>query len=210
MKSIRTIFPRLRRGAFLAGAALAFAMTAASCATTRPVAYKLDVIPEAKARTEIVTPLLVTLRDFGNNMAALMLTDYRFVDMKETGSGVYLYRFDGTNQKLPRHAYIVFRLEGSPSITTNLGEKNYILLDGGSIGLVPADEPAIVANGKFTLQFTKSDFREAFNPWVIGEKGSYPEQLLLWLKNPASKDADMKNLASLLTSAFPKIVYKMN
>lgn len=210
MKSIRTSFSRLRRGAFLSGAALALAMMAASCATTQPVAYKLDVIPEAKARTEIVLPLLTTLRDFGNNMAALMLTDYRFAEMKETGGGAYLYRFDRTSQKLPRHAYIVFRLEGSPAITTNLGERNYILLDGGSIGLVPADEPAIVANGKFTLQFTKSDFREAFNPWVIGEKGSYPEQLLLWLKNPATKDADMKNLASLLKSAFPRIIYKMN
>lgn len=179
----------------------------ASCAATKPVIYKLDGIPEAKARTDLILPLLSTLRDFGNNMATLMLTDYRFKEIQETGNGAYLYRFDGTNQKLPRHAYIVFRLEGKPAITTNLGEKNYILLDGGSIGLVPADSPAMVANGKFALQFTKSDFREAFNPWVIGEKGSYPEQLLLWFKNPATKDEDMKRLASLLTSAFPRIAY---
>ncbi|MFA5852909.1 MAG: hypothetical protein WC820_09410 [Spirochaetales bacterium] len=184
---------------------LALALT--SCAVTKPVVYKLDGIPEAKARTELILPLLTTLRDFGNNMAALMLTDYRFKEIQETGNGAYLYRFDGTNQKLPRYAYLVFRLEGKPAITTNLGEKNYILLDGGSIGLVPTDSPATVASGKFALQFTKSDFREAFNPWVIGEKGSYPEQLLLWFKNPTTKDEDMRRLASLLTSAFPRIRY---
>ncbi len=189
-------------------ALLAIAMIATSCATTQPVVYELDKIPEAKAKTDLVPPLLTTLRDFGNNMAALMLTDYSFTEIKETGDGAYLYRFDGTNPKLPRYAYIVFRLEGSPAITTNSGEKNYILLDGGSIGLVPADEPATIAGGKFALQFTKSDFREAFNPWVIGEKGSYPEQLLLWFKNPVTKDDDMKRLASLLTSAFPRLTYK--
>jgi len=193
-----------------AGSALFIALVAmamSSCATTQTVVYTMEKIPQAKARTELVAPLLTTLRDFGNNMAALMLTDYRFAEIKETGKGAYLYRFDGTNPKLPRYAYIVFRLEGSPAISTNLGAKNYILLDGGSIGLVPSDEPAVVSNGKFTLQFTKSAFREAFNPWVIGEKGSYPEQLLLWLKNPATKDDDMKRLASLLLGAFPQISY---
>ena len=182
-------------------------MTVFSCATTSPVRYTLEKIPPAKARTGLITPLLGTLRDFGNTMASLMLTDYRFADIGETGDGAYLYRFDGTNPKLPRHAYIVFRLEGSPSISTNAGAKNYILLDGGSIGLVPSDEPATISNGKFTLRFTKSDFREAFNPWAVGEKGSYPEQLLLWFKNPATKDEDMKLLASLLTSAFSQIAY---
>lgn len=188
-------------------ALFALIVALASCAETKPIVYKLESIPEAKARTELILPLLTTLRDFGNNMAALMLTDYRFKEIQETGNGAYLYRFDGTNQKLPRYAYLVFRLEGKPAITTNLGERNYILLDGGSIGLVPVDTPATVANGKFALQFTKSDFREAFNPWVIGEKGSYPEQLLLWFKNPATKDEDMRRLASLLTSAFPRIAY---
>lgn len=188
-------------------ALLALVIGLASCAVTKPVVYTLEGIPEAKARTDLILPLLTTLRDFGNNMAAFMLTDYRFKEIRETGDGAYLYRFDGTNQKLPRYAYMVFRLEGKPSLTTNLGDKNYILLDGGSIGLVPTDEPATLANGKFTLLFTKSQFREAFNPWVIGEKGSYPEQLLLWFKNPATKDEDMKRLASLLTSAFPRIKY---
>ena len=200
---------RLHKASALFARAALFALVAAlaSCAVTKPVVYKLDGIPEPKARTEVILPLLTTLRDFGNNMAALMLTDYRFKEIQETGNGAYLYRFEGTNQKLPRYAYIVFRLEGKPAITTNLGEKNYILLDGGSIGLVPADSPATIANGKFALQFTKSDFREAFNPWVIGEKGSYPEQLLLWFKNPATKDEDMRRLASLITSAFPRIKY---
>lgn len=207
MKRIHSSRAAVAGAAAASIAAMLLIMTIASCATTKPVVYKLDVIPEAKAKTDLVQPLLVTLRDFGNNMAALMLTDYRFKELKETGNGAYLYRFDGTNQKLPRYAYIIFRLEGKPAITTNLGERNYILLDGGSIGLVPSDEPAVIANGTFTLQFTKSDFREAFNPWVIGQKGSYPEQLLLWLKNPATKDADMQRLASLLTSAFPRIRY---
>ena len=195
----------IRSGFFATLAAIV--MTIVSCATTQPVVYTMEKIPQAKARTELVAPLLTTLRDFGNTMAALMLTDYRFAGVEETGKGAYLYRFDGTNQKLPRHAYIVFRLEGSPAISTNAGAKNYILLDGGSIGLVPSDEPATISNGKFTLQFTKSDFREAFNPWVVGEKGSYPEQLLLWLKNPATKDDDMKRLSSLLLSAFPQLSY---
>jgi hypothetical protein len=136
-------------------AMVGFLIGAVSCATTTPVAYSLEAIPEAKARADIVQPLLTVLRDFGNNMAALMLTDYRFKEMKETGNGAYLYRFESASPKLPKYAYLIFRLEGSPSITTNLGERNYILLDGGSIGLVPADEPAAIANGAFTLQFTK-------------------------------------------------------
>lgn len=179
-----------------------------SCVSTTSVVLPIEKIPEKKARTDLILPLLETLRDFGNTMAALMLSDYRFAGMEETSAGAYLYRFDSSNPKLPPYAYIVFRLEGSPSLSTNRGTKNYILIDGGSVGLVPADRPAIVSAGGFDLAFTASSFREAFNPWVIGKKGSYPEQIMLWFKDPGTKDARMKDLASLLLGAFPKLMYK--
>jgi len=178
-----------------------------ACVSTKPVVLKLDKIPLQKARIAIATPFLENLRDFGNNMAKLMLTDYRFHSLKSTDTGVYLYRYDTKNPKLPKYAYIVFRLEGSPSIKTNAGEKNNILLDGGSFGLVPADEPAQITKNRFKLQFTKTGFMEAFNPYCIGERGSYPTQVFLWFKNPETKDESMKNMATLLLSAFPQITY---
>jgi hypothetical protein len=178
-----------------------------ACVSTKPVVLKIDKLPEQKARTELAMPFLQNLRDFGNNMATLVLTDYRFQSIEEAGEGAYLYRFDTMNTKLPKHAYLVFRLEGRPSLTTNVGEKNNILLEGGSFCLVPVDEPAIVNAGGFKLHFTKTGFREAFNPWCIGERGTYPNQLLLWFKNPATKDESMKNIATLMLSAFPQLTY---
>ena len=195
---------------FIFAIALCAALCAAlsSCSTAKPVTLTLEPIPQEKAKQELIRPLLATLRDFGNAMAGIMLDSYRFVSIAEAGKGDYLYRFDAADSRYPRHAYIVIRLGTSPSIATNRGDKDYILLDSGSIGLVPTDSPAIVSGGSFSLAFTKGDFREAFNPWVIGARGSYPEQLLLWFKNPATKDEDMRRLASLLKSAFPAIAYK--
>ncbi len=195
-----------RLAAHLAVAVLLISMI--SCVSTKTITFSVDRVPEKKARTDLIAPLLGTLRDFGNNMAVLMLKDYRFQDIQETGGGAYLYRFDATSEKLPKYAYIVFRLEGRPSISTNVGSKNYIMLDGASLGLVPADEPAVLKDGGFRLQFTKTKFVEAFNPFVIGDRGTYPEQLLLWFKNPSTKDADMKTMATLLLSAFPRLSYK--
>jgi len=185
----------------------ALLLLTSACVSTKPVVLTIDRLPEQKARTQIVMPFLQNLSDFGNNMAKLMLTDYRFLGVETAGEGAYLYRFDTMNPKLPRHAYLVFRLEGRPLLTTNVGEKNNILLDGGSFCLVPVDNPAIVSNGGFKLQFTKTSFREAFNPWCIGERGTYPNQLLLWFKNPATKDESMKNMATLMLSAFPQLTY---
>ena len=185
----------------------ALLLLASACVSTKPIALVIDKLPEQKARAELAIPLLQNLRDFGNNMAALMLTDYRFHGIEQAGEGAYLYRFDTMNPKLPKHAYLVFRLEGRPSLTTNVGEKNNILLDGGSFCLVPVDELAVVKGGGFKLQFTKTGFREAFNPWCIGERGTYPTQLLLWFKNPATKDESMKNIATLMLSAFPQLTY---
>lgn len=182
-------------------------LSTSACVSTRPIVLKIDKLSEQNARTELATPFLQNLRDFGNNLATLVLTDYRFYDFKEAGEGAYLYRFDTMNPKLPKHAYLVFRLEGRPSLTTNVGEKNNILLEGGSFGLVPVDEPAVVNGGGFKLHFTKTGFREAFNPWCIGERGTYPNQLLLWFKNPATKDESMKNIATLMLSAFPQLTY---
>jgi hypothetical protein len=195
-----------RLSAFLAFAALLLIINA--CVSTKPVTLQINKLPEQKARTELITPFLENLRDFGNNLAALMLKDYRFQDIKEAGKGAYLYRFDTKNPKLPKHVYLVFRLEGHPSLTTNIGEKNSILLEGGSFCLVPVDEPAVVTGGGFKLQFTKTGFMEAFNPWCIGERGTYPTQLLLWFKNPATKDESMRNIATLMFSAFPQLTYK--
>lgn len=178
-----------------------------SCVTTRPTSLALDILDRDVARAELPLALLIGLKDFGNNMAAIMLSEYQYYGFEETGKGAYLYRYDATTAKFPAHAYIILRLEGSPSISTNVGEKNYIQLDAGSIGLVPTDAPATVSNGKFSILFTKTGFIEAFNPWVIGEPGTYPTQLLLWFKNPATKDEDARNVASLLTSAFPEVTY---
>ena len=189
-------------------AVLAAGLLAASCATASPIALSLDKLPQTQARADLAPKLLANLRDFGNNMAAAMLKDYKFAAITETSSGTCLYRYEALNASVPKYAYIVLRLEGSPSITTNSGDKNYIMLDSGSIGLVPADEPAVINGSRFTLKFTTSGYREAFNPFVIGDKGSYPEQLLLWFKNPATKDRDMLAMASLLTSAFPQVRYK--
>lgn len=194
----------MKRSAILALACLLFL---GSCVTTRPTSLALDIIDRDKARAELPHALLIGLKDFGNKMAALMLTEYQYYGFEETGTGAYLYRFDATTSKVPKHAYLVLRLEGEPSISTNVGEKNYIQLDKGSIGLVPTDEPALVSKGKFSMLFTKSGFMEAFNPWVIGEPGSYPTQLLLWFGNPATKDEDTRRVASLFTSAFPNVKY---
>jgi hypothetical protein len=204
--------------ASLSGLALAAALCAtlcallcaalSSCSTAKPVALQLESIPQEKARRELARPLLAALRDFGNAMAGIMLESYRFASIAETGKGDYLYRFDAADFRYPRHAYIVVRLGASPSISTNRGGKNHILLDSGSIGLVPTDAPAVISGGSFSLAFTKGNFREAFNPWVIGARGGYPEQLLLWFSNPATKDEDIRRLASLLKSAFPAIAYK--
>jgi hypothetical protein len=187
---------------------VALMLFVSACVSTKPVVLQINRLPEQEARFELIQPFLQNLSEFGNNMAAIMLKDYFFQGLKETGRGAYLYRFDTTNPKLPKHAYLVFRLEGSPSLMTNSGEKNYIMLDGGSFGLVPVDEPAVITGGSFKLQFTRTAFREAFNPFCIGERGTYPTQLLLWFKNPATKDESMKNIATLMLSAFPQIVYR--
>ena len=202
--------PRTLLSSLMLAAAVCASLGASlsSCSTAKPISIALEPVPLEQARRELVRPLLETLRDFGNAMAGIMLESYRFVSIAETGKGDYLYRFDAADARFPRHAYIVVRLGASPSITTNRGGKNYILLDQGSIGLVPADAPAVVSGGSFSLAFAKGDFREAFNPWVIGARGSYPEQLLLWFKDPAAKDEGMRRLASLLKSAFPAIAYK--
>ena len=198
--------PRASLSCFALAAMLCAAIS--SCSTAKPVVLSLDPVPQEEARRELVRPLLETLRDFGNAMAGIMLDSYRFVSIAETGKGDYLYRFDAADSRYPRHAYIVVRLGASPSISTHRGGKNHILLESGSIGLVPTDAPAAISGGSFSLAFTKGNFREAFNPWVIGARGGYPEQLLLWFGNPATKDEDMRRLASLLKSAFPAIAYK--
>ena len=196
------------RLAFAAAFCAAYCLALSSCSTAKPVVLTLDPVPQEKARQELARPLLAALRDFGNAMAGIMLDSYRFASIADTGKGDFLFRFDAADSRYPRHAYIIVRLGASPSISTNRGAKNYIQLDSGSIGLVPTDAPAAISGGSFSLTFTKGDFREAFNPWVIGARGSYPERLLLWFGNPATKDEDMRRLASLLKSAFPAIAYK--
>lgn len=180
-----------------------------SCISTlKPVVIQIEKMPEQKARMELAVPFVQNLSDFGNNLAKLMLTDYRFEEVQNTIDGVYLYRFDRTNPSLPKHAYLVLRLEGKPSLTTNnAGPHNTILLSGGSFCLVPTDEPAVVNDRSFNMQFTKTGFREAFNPWCIGKKGSYPDELLLWFKNPSTKDENMRQIATLMLNAFPHLVY---
>lgn len=180
-----------------------------SCISTlKPVVIQIEKMPEQKARMELAVPFVQNLSDFGNNLAKLMLKDYRLEGVQNTTDGVYLYRFDRINTRLPKHAYLVLRLEGNPSLTTNAaGPHNTILLSGGSFCLVPTDEPAVVNDGSFNIQFTKSGFMEAFNPWCIGKKGTYPNELLLWFKNPTTKDENMRNIASLMLSAFPHLKY---
>ncbi|HEY9054712.1 MAG TPA: hypothetical protein VIO60_07830 [Rectinemataceae bacterium] len=182
-------------------------LLAASCSTASPVVLQLEKQPEAQAKVELAGRILSNLEAFGNNLAKAMIRDYRYVGLVETQAGAVLYRYDSLNPALPKHAYLVLRLEGSPSITTNKGDKNYILLDSGSIGLVPTDAPAVPSASGLGLAFTTTGYREAFNPFVIGQKGSYPEQILLWFKDPATKDRDMWVMASLLKSAFPRIRY---
>lgn len=180
---------------------------AGACASTQSSVLQIDRLPEKQARIDLALPLLENLRDFGNAMAAVMLKEYRFHSIEQSGRDAYLYRFDTINAQLPRHAYLVIRLEKRPSLTTKVGERNLITLDGGSFCLVPADEPAVVRGDSFKLQLTKTDFREAFNPWCIGEAGTYPTQILIWFKDPDTKDASIKKLATLLLSAFPQITY---
>lgn len=186
---------------------LIVALIVSSCVSTKLIVVNVDKIPPGKAKEDLIQPLLECLRDFGNNMARIMLSDYKFVNIHESGDGVYLYRFDTKNKALPKHAYIVFRLESSPTLSTKSGAKNYIQIDSGSIGLVPTDEPAIINGKKFKLKFTTMKFYEAFNPYVIGEKGDFPASVLLWFKDPATKDAKMTQMASLLLSAFPELKY---
>ncbi|MCE5257124.1 MAG: hypothetical protein LLF89_09810 [Spirochaetaceae bacterium] len=189
-------------------ALLAVLVLLGSCVSTKMVVVSVDKIPPGKAKQDLTQPLLECLRDFGNNMARIMLSDYKFINIHESGDGAYLYRFDTKNKDLPKHAYIVFRLEGTPTISTNVGSKNYIQIDNGSVGLVPSDEPAAINGKKFKLKFTSGNFKEAFNPYVIGEKGDYPPSIMLWFKDPATKDAKMQQMASLLLSAFPELKYK--
>ncbi len=45
------------------------------------------------------------------------------------------------------------RLDPDATITTNYGTKNNIQLDNGSVGLIPADEPAEILEYAFRLRF---------------------------------------------------------
>ena len=47
-----------------------------ACVSTKPIVLTIDKLPEQKARTELAMPFLQNLRDFGNNMAALMLSAF--------------------------------------------------------------------------------------------------------------------------------------
>jgi len=93
--------------AFVLSLALCIALLFGSCVTYKPVTVEIERIPMEQARVELIQPLLECLRDFGNNMARIMLTDYEFIELQETGAGDYLYRFDTLNPKLPKHAYIL-------------------------------------------------------------------------------------------------------
>ncbi len=193
---------------FILGVILCIALLLGSCVTYKPVTVEIEKIPMEQARIEIIQPLLECLRDFGNNMARIMLSDYKFVEIQETGAGDYLYRFDTINPKLPKYAYIVFRFDPDATITTNYGTKNNIQLDNGSVGLIPADEPAEILEYAFRLRFTTTGFMEGFNPHVIGPRGSYPDSLLFWFSDPLTKNEKTRRLASLLLSAFPELKYK--
>ena len=179
---------------------------------TRPVLLPLERRPVAQARQELARPLLENLRDFGNDLARIMLADYRFRSVTPTRDGnALLYRYDAASPGVPRHAYlVVVRFPENPrgtKLVTGVGEGTYkIGLTGASVALVAADEPAALEGNGFRLKMARG-FMEAFNPWCAVELPSCVQALNLFMKDPVTKAEQQKELAGLLLAAMPRLEY---
>lgn len=179
---------------------------------TRPVLLPLERRPMEQARQQLARPLLENLRDFGNNLARVMLADYRFRSVTPTRDGnALLYRYDAASPGVPRHAYLVVvrfpeHARGT-KLVTGVGEGTYkIGLTGASVALVAADEPAVLEGNGFRLRMARG-YMEAFNPWCAVELPSCIQALNLFMKDPVTKAEKQKELAGLLLAAMPRLEY---
>ena len=188
------------------------AMLLASCVSTKNIQVPVERIPQEQARIALIKPLLENTRDFGNNLAPIMLNDYTFVDLKQTTNGVYFYRFDRKRDNLPKHAYLIIRVGKNPTLVTKVASNGskLIQMDHCTFGLIATDEPAVISGDKFSIKRTATDFHEAFLPWVIEEEGNYVDAVQLWFRDPKTRDAQMREMVSLWLSAFPELSYKTN
>jgi len=186
------------------------AILLSSCVTAKNIQVPMEKMPMEQARIALIKPLLENTRDFGNNLAPIMLNDYTFVSIQQTTKGDYFYRFDRKKDNLPKHAYLIIRMSENPVLMTkNASNGNGMVeLDHATFGLVPTDEPVVINGDKFSIKFTTTDFHEAFLPWVIEEKGNYVDSVIMWFKDKKTKDAKMREMASLWLSAFPELSYK--
>lgn len=179
---------------------------------TRPVLLPLEKRPVEQARQELARPLLENLRDFGNNLARIVLADYRFRSVTATRDGnALLYRYDAASPNVPKHAYlVVVRFPQHPrgtKLVTGVGEGTYkIGLTGASVALVAADEPAVLEGNGFRLRMARG-FMEAFNPWCAVELPNCIPALNLFMRDPATKAEKQRELAGLLLAAMPGLEY---
>jgi hypothetical protein len=188
-------------------------LLAAGCGTVKTTHTMLPLAKPSveEARSKLPGPLLQNLRGFGNNLARIVLEDYRYHSLTIVpGGDALLYRFDAVKPGLPNHAYLA--LVSFPSrgmkLATGVGDGTYkIGLNGLGIALVPVDEPAVVSAQSFKLTFTKTKFMEAFNPWCAVDLPNCLPKLNLFFKDPATKELQQRELAALLLGAVPKLQY---
>ncbi|HOV93698.1 MAG TPA: hypothetical protein PLT87_02340 [Spirochaetales bacterium] len=185
------------------------AMLLASCVSTKIVQVPVEKTPKEQARIALIKPILENTRDFGNNLAPIMLNDYTFVDLKQTTNGVYFYRFDRKRDNLPKHTYLIIRVDKNPTLVTRVASNgsNLLVLDHCTFGLIATDEPVVINGDKFSIKRTSTDFHEAFLPWVIEDEGNYVDAVQFWFRDQKTKDAKMREMASLWLSAFPELTY---
>ncbi|HNX73503.1 MAG TPA: hypothetical protein PK759_05650 [Spirochaetales bacterium] len=200
----------MKRRTFIAMSILAVLLS--SCVTAKNIQVPIEKMPMEQARIALIKPFLENTRDFGNNLARIMLNDYTFVSIQQTTNRDYFYRFDRKREDLPKHAYLIVRMSENPVLMTKTASNGngIVELDGATVGLIPTDEPVVINGDKFSIKFTTTDFHEAFLPWVIEERGDYVDGLVMWFKDKKTKDAKMREMASLWLSAFPELSYKKN
>jgi len=106
----------MKRRTFIAMSILAVLLS--SCGTAKNIQVPIEKMPMEQARIALIKPFLENTRDFGNNLARIMLNDYTFVSIQQTTNRDYFYRLTEKEKDLPKHAYLIVRMSENPVLMT--------------------------------------------------------------------------------------------
>ena len=182
------------------------------CAAFTPIHVEVERIGQPAASTKFLTPLLMNLKDCGHQMAGVMLDDYRYTGVKKTAdNNTYVYQFEPTSGKYKKLSFVIVHFKDNPHLLTHINEKaregrdlKYrVWLKNIAFCLVQSEDPASIEGNKVRINYQRSTSSDAAMAFCLGEQTKFDMEMLLWFRSGES----MKELVSLLISAFPRIEY---